>query len=143
MGFILICCDGVWDVQTNQEAVDFVRHKMPASRDNPKPMVSILESLLDRCLSTDLKATRGLGADNMTAVIVHLPPFVAPAKQADGVTLQPISAAPELLDATCRELTQSSGTLTVRVALHAACGVDQVHFDVCEKTAELEIRVAP
>lgn len=31
--FIVLACDGIWDVMTNQEVVDFVREKLAEKRD--------------------------------------------------------------------------------------------------------------
>lgn len=65
--FIVLACDGIWDVMTNQEVVDFVRVKLAEKRD-PQ---SICEELLTRCLAPDCQMG-GLGCDNMTVVIVGL-----------------------------------------------------------------------
>mmetsp|Transcript_34856 Transcript_34856/g.81442 ORF Transcript_34856/g.81442 Transcript_34856/m.81442 type:complete len:382 (+) Transcript_34856:92-1237(+) len=66
--FIVLACDGVWDVVSNQEACDFVRPKLLEKQD----LSSIATALLDHCLSSDPRQTDGLGTDNMTAVIVKL-----------------------------------------------------------------------
>jgi len=71
--FLIICCDGVWDVKTNQEVVDFVRSRLPPPSAEPHTMAIVLEELLDSCISPDLARTKGLGGDNMTAVLVRLP----------------------------------------------------------------------
>ncbi len=64
--FFLLACDGVWDVMTNQEAVDFVSRKLEASQSPTEAACA----LLDACLAADPKAARGVGCDNMTAIVV-------------------------------------------------------------------------
>jgi serine/threonine protein phosphatase PrpC len=68
--FLVCACDGVWDVMTNQEVVDFVRVRMQRRRG--ASISEIVEELLDKCISPDPKETQGLGCDNMTCVIVDL-----------------------------------------------------------------------
>eukprot|EP00931_Biecheleriopsis_adriatica_P073540 TRINITY_DN47801_c0_g1_i1.p1 TRINITY_DN47801_c0_g1~~TRINITY_DN47801_c0_g1_i1.p1 ORF type:complete len:489 (+),score=96.24 TRINITY_DN47801_c0_g1_i1:160-1467(+) len=74
--FLVICCDGVWDVKTNQEVVDFLRQRLPPRGQvvEMRAVERALEELLDACVSPDLRLTRGLGGDNMTVVVVILPP---------------------------------------------------------------------
>jgi serine/threonine protein phosphatase PrpC len=67
--FIVCACDGVWDVMTNQEVVDFVRSRLTTRRGQ---ISDIVEELLDKCMSPDPKETQGLGCDNMTCVVVEL-----------------------------------------------------------------------
>ncbi|MFH4973923.1 hypothetical protein AB6A40_000632 [Gnathostoma spinigerum] len=65
--FIVLACDGIWDVMSNQEVIDFVRERLAVGRD---PEV-ICEELLSRCLAPDCQLG-GLGCDNMTVVLVCL-----------------------------------------------------------------------
>lgn len=66
--FLLLACDGVWDVMSNQEAVDFVSKRI--SKD--VTLSDICSELVEACLAADPKETRGIGCDNMTALIVQL-----------------------------------------------------------------------
>ena len=60
--FIIICCDGVWDMLDNQACVRYVRTRLQAGMDD---LTEIGKGLLDHCLETGNR-------DNMTCVIVLL-----------------------------------------------------------------------
>lgn len=64
--FIVIACDGVWDVMTNDEVVEFVRRRL-ITRMDP---VMICEELITRCLAPDCQMGSGIGCDNMTVILV-------------------------------------------------------------------------
>jgi protein phosphatase 2C family protein 2/3 len=63
--FIVLACDGIWDVLSSQEVVDFVRVRIAQ---HMEPDV-ICEELMTRCLAPDCQMG-GLGCDNMTVVLV-------------------------------------------------------------------------
>ena len=65
--FVVLACDGIWDVRSNQEVVDFVRKKVVEGI----PYGQIAEDMMDWCLAPD-SMMGGLGCDNMTVVIVGL-----------------------------------------------------------------------
>ena len=66
--FIVIACDGVWEVLSNEEVCKFVSEALAATNDD---VGQVCEMLLDRCLAP---VAPGLGCDNMTVVIVKLLP---------------------------------------------------------------------
>lgn len=66
--FFVLACDGVWDVMSNQDVVDFVSQRL----DQGMTPVQISSAMLDACLANDPKEARGVGCDNMTAIVVLL-----------------------------------------------------------------------
>ncbi|XP_063236541.1 probable protein phosphatase 2C T23F11.1 [Bacillus rossius redtenbacheri] len=65
--FVVLACDGIWDVMTNEEVVEFVRVRLGAGM-APE---DVCEDLMTRCLAPDCHMG-GLGCDNMTVVLVCL-----------------------------------------------------------------------
>merc|ERR1712087_901328 len=62
--FLLLCCDGVFELHSNQEAVDHVREKLAAQM----PPTEAMESLVGASCSPDLCQTQGRGSDNVSAM---------------------------------------------------------------------------
>uniref|UniRef100_A0A8D0H1G4 protein-serine/threonine phosphatase n=1 Tax=Sphenodon punctatus TaxID=8508 RepID=A0A8D0H1G4_SPHPU len=73
--FMVIACDGIWNVMSSQEVVDFIQSKIPQKDENGelRPLSSIVEELLDRCLAPDTSGD-GTGCDNMTCIIISFKP---------------------------------------------------------------------
>ncbi|KAL9031122.1 MAG: hypothetical protein Q9196_000828 [Gyalolechia fulgens] len=65
--FLVIACDGIWDCQSSQAVVEFVRRGIAAKQSLSK----ICENMMDNCLSPSSE-TGGVGCDNMTMVVVAL-----------------------------------------------------------------------
>jgi len=63
--FIVLACDGIWDVLSNEEVLEFVRSRIAQLI----PPEIICEQLMMRCLAPDCQMG-GLGCDNMTVVLV-------------------------------------------------------------------------
>lgn len=65
--FVVIACDGIWDVMSNREVITYIRENIAAGVEPEE----ICETLMMRCLAPDCQMA-GLGCDNMTVVIVGL-----------------------------------------------------------------------
>lgn len=70
--FLLLACDGIWDVKTNQTAIDFIRPKLLTGTHG---ISEVVEELLEDCMTHNPSQTQGLGADNMTCMVVALNGF--------------------------------------------------------------------
>lgn len=62
--FVIIACDGIWDVMTREQAIAFVRNEISEHGD----VAWACERLMDACLAT---APTAVGCDNMTVVIIQ------------------------------------------------------------------------
>ncbi|OAQ61769.2 protein phosphatase 2C [Pochonia chlamydosporia 170] len=63
--FLVLACDGIWDCQSSQAVVEFVRRGIAAKQDLEK----ICENMMDNCLASNSE-TGGVGCDNMTMSII-------------------------------------------------------------------------
>ncbi|CAK9825133.1 Probable protein phosphatase 2C T23F11.1 [Anthophora retusa] len=72
--FVVLACDGIWDVMTSSEVVNFVRTRLVQSKfgtgqeQDVMDPEEICEKLMKHCLAPD--ALMGTGCDNMTVVLV-------------------------------------------------------------------------
>lgn len=62
---MVLACDGIWDVMSNKEVIDFCRSRIGQGM-YPE---EICEELMTHCLAPDCQMG-GLGGDNMTVVLV-------------------------------------------------------------------------
>lgn len=85
--FLLLACDGIWDVCTNQEAIDFVRERLLVGK-APK---QVCEELCDHCLAPDTGGC-GKGCDNMSVVITTLKAFADTLPKPQGAGAGPSKA---------------------------------------------------
>ncbi|KAH8596354.1 protein phosphatase-like protein 2C [Bisporella sp. PMI_857] len=65
--FLVVACDGIWDCQSSQAVVEFVRRGIAAKQDLSK----ICENMMDNCLASNSE-TGGVGCDNMTMCVIGL-----------------------------------------------------------------------
>ncbi|KPI90791.1 putative protein phosphatase 2C [Leptomonas seymouri] len=61
--FAVLACDGIWDMMTSEQVVEFVRPRIQQRL----PLGRICEELMDACLSPQ---PFGLGCDNMSVIII-------------------------------------------------------------------------
>ncbi|KAK6499559.1 Protein phosphatase 2C 2 [Arthrobotrys musiformis] len=63
--FMVIACDGIWDCQSSQAVIEFVRRGIVEKQELQK----ICENMMDNCLAPSSE-NGGVGCDNMTIAIV-------------------------------------------------------------------------
>jgi len=77
--FLVIACDGIFDVMSNKEVCTYVRAKLLKGVAIP----TICESMMDSCMCDNPKVTCGIGGDNMTCIIVVLKDLCASGNNGD------------------------------------------------------------
>jgi len=65
--FLVVACDGIWDCESSQGVVEFVRRGIAAHQSLDK----ICENFMNKSLSNG-SDTGGIGCDNMTMIIIGL-----------------------------------------------------------------------
>ncbi|KAF2471651.1 PP2C-domain-containing protein [Lindgomyces ingoldianus] len=65
--FLVIACDGIWDCQSSQAVIEFVRRGIVAKQE----LSAICENMMDNCLASN-SDTGGVGCDNMTMIVIGL-----------------------------------------------------------------------
>ncbi|PLW38230.1 hypothetical protein PCASD_19198 [Puccinia coronata f. sp. avenae] len=65
--FLILACDGIWDVYSNQQVVDRVRRLLGER----KTLEQVAEQMIDYCLAPDCE-WGGVGCDNMTFMVVAI-----------------------------------------------------------------------
>merc|ERR1711879_902034 len=73
--FIVLACDGIWDVMTNEEVQSAIVRYANLGEKNPRLMC---EELMTDCLARHSR-------DNMSAIVAYFPPFAQFLKQGGGV----------------------------------------------------------
>ncbi|KAJ8393267.1 hypothetical protein AAFF_G00063390 [Aldrovandia affinis] len=93
--FMVIACDGIWNVMSSQEVVDFVSQRIkPNVRGDVLVLSTIVEELLDHCLAPDTSGD-GTGCDNMTCIIITFSPPSNSSPGQGGEKRKPDHCSPE------------------------------------------------
>jgi len=71
--FVLIGCDGLWECMSSQQAINFVRSRLPppGHTGGKRGLLPVLEALVDACCANHPMQNGGLGCDNITAVLIR------------------------------------------------------------------------
>ena len=97
--FVVLACDGIWDVMDNDEVIKEVKEYCALGEHNPKYMC---EELLMQCLE---KQSR----DNMSAIITLLPAGKALVAEGDGLTPRFERRAAEAAEEAAKAAEDASG----------------------------------
>merc|ERR1719487_725378 len=67
--FLLLGCDGVFELHSSQDAIDVVRQRLQAGAE----VQEAVEELVDRSCTVNPIKTQGKGTDNCSTIVVKLP----------------------------------------------------------------------
>ena len=87
--FLVLACDGIWNVMDNQEVVSFIQHRLDQvdlEKEGPSALARISEELCDGCLA-DRTDNDGSGCDNMTVIIV-VPQYTHPQTESNQIKVE-------------------------------------------------------
>lgn len=137
--FMVLACDGIWNVLSSQEVVDFVLERLnPVSEagvaKEPMKLSTICEEMFNKCMAPDTLGD-GTGCDNMTCMIVRfdqkwLATCGATAAASNGNSTTAVAAADDGDDQSCKGDQQpeksvssvsSSSVAVKRTAASPAC----------------------
>jgi len=93
--FVVLACDGIWDVMTNDELMEFVHSRCKITND----LVKICNEILDMCLN---KGSR----DNMSLIIVSFPG----APKVDQTEIEKENICNEKIESKVKELIEKSSS---------------------------------
>jgi len=68
--FMVIACDGVWDVMTSQQMVDRIKKDLFKIHRGSLQPDALVQKILEECLAPGPKKKYGKGSDNMTMILI-------------------------------------------------------------------------
>ncbi|XP_076873007.1 protein phosphatase, Mg2+/Mn2+ dependent, 1Ab [Brachyhypopomus gauderio] len=104
--FVVLACDGIWDVMTNEELCDFVRSRLEVTED----LERVCNDIVDTCL---YKGSR----DNMSVILVCFPG--APKINPEAVKRE--AELDKYLQNRVEELIQKQGVKSIPDLAHVMC----------------------
>jgi len=68
--FMVVACDGVWDVMTSQQVVDRIQTDLVKIRCGYLQPDAVVQKILEECVASNPSQNFGRGDDNMTMILV-------------------------------------------------------------------------